>query len=61
MALETVKAVPEETTNGELDGRSAPEETPKDRAATTSAMAPDAITDFVLLSRSDFINSSFSP
>ena len=36
------------------------EETPNASAATTSAMAPDAITDFVLLNRSDFIYSSFS-
>ena len=30
------------------------------RAATTSAMALDATTDFVLLNRSGFIYSSFS-
>ena len=36
------------------------EETANASAATTSAMAPDAITDFVLLNRSDFIESSFS-
>src|ERR1700722_14807642 len=35
------------------------EEIPNASAATTSAMAPDAITDFVLLNRSDFIYSSF--
>ena len=36
------------------------EETPNVSAATTSAMALDAITDFVLLNRSGFIYSSFS-
>jgi hypothetical protein len=39
---------------------SADDETANASAATTSAMAPDAITDFVLLNRSDFIVSSFS-
>ena len=36
------------------------EETPNASAATTSAMAPDAITDLVLLNRSGFIYSSIS-
>ena len=36
-------------------GPSTDEETPNTSAATTSAMALDAITDFVLLNRSDFI------
>ena len=36
------------------------EETPITRAATSSAMALDAITDFVLLNRSGFIDSSTS-
>jgi hypothetical protein len=37
------------------------EEIPNASAAATSAMALDAITDFVLLNRSGFIYSSFSP
>jgi hypothetical protein len=36
------------------------EETPNASAATTSAMAPEATTDFVLMNRSDFIYSSTS-
>jgi hypothetical protein len=59
MALEIVKAVPEGTANGEeLAGRSTAEDTPKVRAATTSAMAPDATTDFARLNRSCVIKSS---
>jgi hypothetical protein len=59
MALEIVKAVPEETAIGEdLAGRSTAEDTPKVRAATTSAMAPDATADFVRLNRSCVIESS---
>jgi hypothetical protein len=42
------------------EGRTTVCATPKASAATTSAMALDAITDFVLLNRSDFISSSFS-
>ena len=40
-------------------GPNTDEETPNARAAMTSATAPDAITDFVLVNRSDFICSSF--
>ena len=40
-------------------GRARGDETPTTSAATTSAMALVAITDFVLLNRSGFIYSSF--
>jgi hypothetical protein len=42
-------------------GPSMDEEIPNASAATTSAMAMDAITDLVLLNRPDFIYSSISP
>jgi hypothetical protein len=60
MALEMVKAAPEGAAKGELAGRNTAEDTPKVRAATTSAMALDAITCFVRLNRSAFIYSSYS-
>lgn len=60
MTLETVKALPEAAAKGELAGRSTAEAAPKVRAATASAMTPDAITAFVRLNPSDFIRSSFS-
>ena len=42
------------------EGRTTVCATPKASAAATNAMALDAITDFVLPNRSDFIYASFS-
>ncbi len=64
MLLVMVKLDPPEVRSkpgcaGEAErGPTKAENTPKVRAATTSAMAPDATTDFVLLNRSGFIDSS---
>ena len=57
MALETVKALPGAAAKGELVGRSTADAMPKVAAATMSAMALEANTDFVLLNRSGFICS----
>ena len=60
MLLVIVKLDPPEVRSkprcvGRRPGADDGENTPKVRAAMTSATAPDAITDFVLLNRSGFI------
>src|ERR1700683_4149897 len=53
-----VKPEPEVRAIFGSEGRTTVWATPNASAATTSAMALDAITDFVLVNRSDFISSS---